>query len=121
MPFVNYENLDVYKLAFVRAIDIHRLSQDFPKNEQYGGLADQIRRSSKSVCANLAEGLAKQMSIPDKRKFIQISIGSVEETRVWLSFAMELAFITAQQGTALRDDYSRMAQMLFKLQKSLKF
>lgn len=121
MALVTYEKLDVYKLSFDKAVHIHKLSEGFPKPEQYGGMADQIRRSSKSICANIAEGLSKHMSIADKKKFMQIALGSCEETRVWLSFAIALKFIKPDVGEALREDYIRIAQMLYKLQKQMTF
>ncbi|MEN9871560.1 MAG: hypothetical protein RLZZ171_2552, partial [Cyanobacteriota bacterium] len=50
----NHEDLEVYKIAFKAAMEIFELSKNFPKEEKYS-LIDQIRRSSRSVCANLAE------------------------------------------------------------------
>ena len=52
-------DLEVYKLAFVSAMEIFEISKGFPKEETYS-LSDQIRRSSRSVCANLAEGWRKR-------------------------------------------------------------
>ena len=54
----SYDDLDVFKRAYALSIVLHRASLSFPKIEQYGGLADQLRRSSKSVAALIAEGLA---------------------------------------------------------------
>ncbi|MCP5405815.1 MAG: four helix bundle protein [Pseudomonadaceae bacterium] len=121
MALTTYETLDVYKEAFELAIRVHELTEGFPKHELYGGMADQIRRSSKSVCANIAEGLSKQMSLPDKKKFIRIALGSTEETRVWLAFAIRLKYMKPSHGESLRDEYTRIAQMLFQLQKKITF
>lgn len=121
MSLINYESLDVYKLAFDRAVVLHRMSLDFPKIEQYGGIADQLRRCTKGICANIAEGLSKHMSIADKRRFLQMALGSTEEARVWLAFAQELGYVNAAETKELRDDYERVAQMLYQLQKRLKF
>jgi four helix bundle protein len=49
-------DLEVFRRAYGLSLDVHRVSLTFAKIEQFGGLADQLRRSSKSVCANLAEG-----------------------------------------------------------------
>lgn len=111
----SYENLEVYKLAFQLALDVHELSMLFPKTEQYGRLADQIRRSSKGICANLAEGLSKRMSTADEKRFISMAMGSAEETRVWLDFSAKLKFLPQAKAQGLRDDYVRVCQMLFKL------
>jgi len=55
----DYRELNVYKMAFIATIDVHQLSETFPKVERYA-LTDQIRRSSRSVCANLAEAWRKR-------------------------------------------------------------
>jgi four helix bundle protein len=55
----NYSGLEVFTLAFEQAMDIFTLSKKFPKEEVYS-LTDQIRRSSRSVCANLGEGYRKR-------------------------------------------------------------
>ena len=54
----NHEDLEVYQIAFDAAMEIFHLSKNFPKEEKYS-LIDQIRRSSRSVCANLAEAWTK--------------------------------------------------------------
>ena len=51
----SFEDLDVFQRAYKISLEIHTLSMEFPKREQYG-LADQVRRASKSICANIAEG-----------------------------------------------------------------
>ncbi len=78
-----YEDLDVFKSAFTLSVEIHRVSLEFPKIEQYA-LADQLRRSSKSICANIAEGFGKQqLSKLEFRRFLLMALGSSEETSVW--------------------------------------
>ena len=55
----SFENLEVFRKAYKVSLEIHKKTLVFPKEEQYG-LADQMRRASKSICANLAEGYAKR-------------------------------------------------------------
>ena len=55
----SFEDLKVFQMAYEVSLAIHNKSLSFPKEEQYG-LADQIRKASKSICANLAEGFGKQ-------------------------------------------------------------
>jgi four helix bundle protein len=70
----------VFQKAYVAALEVHRLSQNFPKSEQFE-LASQLRRSSKSICANLAEGRARQQgSGAEFRRFVLIALGSADET-----------------------------------------
>ena len=54
------EELRIYKRSYSVSIYIHQITLTFPKIEQYGGIADQIRRSSKSIVANIVEGYSKQ-------------------------------------------------------------
>ena len=54
------EDLEVFRRAYRLSLDLHRASLDFPKIEQFGGLADQLRRASKSVCSLMAEGAGRQ-------------------------------------------------------------
>ena len=86
------EDLQVYKQSFELAIEIHKLVKSFPKEEQYL-LSDQIRRSSRSVCANMAEGYRKRHY---KKYFISKltdAAGENAETSVWLDFSMEFGYI----------------------------
>jgi four helix bundle protein len=117
----SYQDLDVYKQAFEAALVLHRLSLTFPKTEQYGGIADQCRRSSKGICANLAEGLSKHSTLLDKKRFLSIAQGSAEETRVWLSFAKELGYIDTDMFDKINQDYQKINQMLYQFRKHIKF
>jgi four helix bundle protein len=120
MALLKYEDLAVYKRAFELALVIHAFTdKNFPKSELYGGMADQLRRSSKSICANLAEGLGKRMSIADKRRFIQIALGSAEESRVWLAFAGRLKYGDNRHIEGFRREYEEISRMLYKLQENL--
>lgn len=115
-----YEDLDVYKLAFELAIRIYKLTESFPKAELFGGVGSQIRRSSSSVGANLAEGLSKRMSKADECRFISIAMGSAEETRYWLQFCDRLGHMEALTAGELRQDYKRVCNMLFRLMEMRK-
>src|SRR4030065_1815105 len=86
-----YERLDVYQKSYQAALDIHKITLAFPKVEQFE-LASQLRRSSKSIPANIAEGMGKQDTPADVRRFIKIALGSCDETRVWLRFAKALGY-----------------------------
>src|SRR5690242_21845973 len=65
-----FEDLDVFRRAYALSLEVHRASLDFPRIEQFA-LADQVRRASKSICANLAEGFGRQrLSKPEFRRFL---------------------------------------------------
>ena len=80
----SFEDLEVFQRAYRLALDVHEASLRFPKHEQ-SELARQLRRASKSVCANIAEGFAKQRtSSAEFGRYLSIGIGSADEMRVWI-------------------------------------
>ena len=108
----SFEDLEVFKRVYRISLDIHRVSLVFPKIEQYA-LADQVRRASKSICANLAEGFAKQRrSSAEYRRFLQMAIGSADEMRVWLRYCYDLGYIDQAAWASWRDEYQQIARML---------
>ena len=113
----SFEDLEVYKRAYQLALELHKFSLDLPRIEQYA-LADQIRRASKSVCANIAEGFSRQRaSAADFHRFIVIAIGSSDEMKVWLKFCVDLGYMPAERSEQLREGYSIVARMLHGLKK----
>lgn len=106
--------LSVYKKAFAAAIVIHGASETWPKHELYGGLADQMRRASRGICANLAEGLAKRGDAEQKR-FLNMALGSVEEVQVWAEFAVALRYEEQGWGVKIEEAYSEIGKMLWGL------
>ena len=107
-------DLRVYKLAFETALAVHQATLEFPKIEQYA-LADQMRRASKSVCANLVEGFGKQAhSKAEFNRFLSIAIGSANEMLVWTDFARALGYIQNDQSLTWRDHFDHIAKMLPK-------
>lgn len=109
------EDLDVFQRAYALSLAVHKESLNFPKIEQYA-LADQLRRSSKSVCANLAEGYSRQRaSSADFRRFIMLAIGSSDETSIWLRYAFDLGYITEAQKDRWREEYSIVSRMMQSL------
>lgn len=104
--------LDVYKKAFDVSIDVHKESLSFPKIEQYA-IADQIRRASKSICANLAEGYPKQKSsMKDFYRYVLISMGSANEMLVWIQYYKELGYIKEDKARFWYAEYLVIAKML---------
>lgn len=113
------EELDVYKLAYALSLEVHKLTLDFPKIEQYE-LASQMRKASKSIVANLAEGYAKRsQSQPEFARFISLSIGSAGEMKTWFNYARDLHYIPQEQTVLLQDQYDKTVRMLQNLRTSL--
>ena len=98
--------LAVFRRAYAASLDIHRSSLDFPKSEQFGGIADQLRRSSKSVCALLAEGAGRQHgSRIEFRRYVVMALGSVEESKLWCQYAVDLGYVGTERAAAWCQDY----------------
>ena len=116
----SFEDLEVYQRAYQLALELHKASLQFPQIEQYA-LADQIRRASKGVCANIAEGFARQRSsAADFHRFIVMALGSSDEMKVWLSFCSDLNYISGDDAKRMREGYSIVARMLHGLRNKWK-
>ena len=115
----SFEDLEVFQRAYRISLEVHRASLEFPALEQRA-LADQIRRASKSICANLAEGTAKwHASAPEFRRFVMIAMGSADEMRVWARYCLDLGYIDEPTWTVWRDEYQAISKMLHGLARSL--
>ena len=106
-----FRELDVYKSAYQLAMEIYKISKTLPKEEIYS-LTDQIRRSSRSICANIAEGYRKR-KYP---KYFSLKMTDADsecsETTVWLDFAMDCKFISVEKQIELKDGYTKVGIML---------
>ena len=108
---VRHQDIDVYKKAFEAAMQVFQLSRDFPKEETYS-LTDQIRRSSRSVCANLAEAWRKRRY---EAAFVsKLNDGEAEaaETQTWIEFAVRCKYLSRETGKALFRTYDEVISML---------
>src|SRR5947209_10689825 len=112
-----FEDLDVIRRAYRVSLEVHRASLAFPRIEQRG-LADQIRRASKSICANLAEGFGRQLvSKPEFRRFVTMALGSADEMQVWVMYCRDLGYIDERMADRWRDEYRQIARMLTGLHR----
>ena len=108
MPF---HKLDVYRKAYDASLAIHRETLRFPPFGQREW-ASQVRRSSKSIPANIGEGMGRQMSPKDVVRFLRNAIGSCDETRIWLEYSRDLGYIDQARFTELHDSYCEVGKML---------
>jgi four helix bundle protein len=114
----SFEDLEVFQKAYRLALEIHKTSLGFPKQEQFE-MAAQLRKASKSVCANIAEGFGKQRaSSAEFGRFLSVAIGSADEMRVWCRFCLDLGYIDEVQWQLWRDDYHEIARMLQGLRRN---
>ena len=116
---VSFEDMEVFQRAYRVSLEIHRASLRFPVVEQRA-LADQIRRASKSICANLAEGYGRQKgSKAEFARFVRMALGSSDEMRVWLRYALDLGYIDEPTWGGWRDEYQIVTRMLQSLADNL--
>lgn len=112
-------DLDIYQLSYELSIDIFKLTKCFPAEEKYS-LTSQVVRSTRSICANIAEGFGRRIYHAEFKKFLVYSIGSLEETRVWLSFAKDCDYINEQQYRNFTTKTNEIGAKIFKLYSNWK-
>ena len=111
----SFEDLEVFKRAYRLSLDVHRRSLNFPPIEQRA-LGDQVRRASKSIVANIAEGYGRQkQSKAEFKRFLWMATGSADEMRVWARYALDLGYLDEPTWREWRDEYQAIAKMLQSL------
>lgn len=104
----------MYKLAFAAAMEIFRLSKQFPKEETYS-LTDQIRRSSRSVPSNIAEAWRKRRYEAAFISKLSDAEGEAAETQTWLEFAVRCEYMAADTGRRLFKTYDEIISRLVSM------
>ena len=107
-------DLEVYQMAFNAAMFIFELSKKFPVEERYS-LTDQIRRSSRSVCANLAEAWRKRLYEAAFIAKLSDSSAEAAETQTWIEFAVQCNYLSAETGRELYKTYNSILGMLVSM------
>jgi four helix bundle protein len=106
-----FKSLKVFQLSYQLAMEIFNNSKNFPKEEKYS-LTDQIRRSSRSVCANIAEAYRKRRYPKHFTSKISDADGETSETSVWIDFAKDCKYIDEQMHELLIKRYEEVGKML---------
>ena len=109
--FRGYRDLKVYQMAYRLAMEIFKESKKFPKEEVYS-LTDQIRRSSRSVVANIAEGFRKRRYPNMFISKMADSDSEVAETQVWLDFALDCGYLSNDKHNEIMSGYEEVGKML---------
>lgn len=112
----SHKDLKVYQLAFEAALEIHEITKSFPSEEKYS-LTDQIRRSSRSVCANLAEAFRKRRYPKNFISKLSDSEAEAAETQVWLDFSIAFNYIDEKTYNTLYDKVEHIIAMLINMSK----
>jgi len=113
-PIRGFRDLDVYKLAYQLAMQVFQVSKSFPPEERYS-LTDQVRRSSRSVASNIAEGYRKRRYPKSFVSKMADADGEGSETQVWLDFARDCGYLPAAKRDELCAGYERVGSMLGRM------
>lgn len=111
----NFEKIEVWQKAMDLTVEIYKITNDFPKSEQFS-LTDQLRRAISSVTANIAEGTGR-LSHKDQAHFTTIAFASLMETMNHLLLAEKLAYIPVSTVDNLRIKIKNIAAMLSSLHR----
>src|SRR5947208_1022552 len=106
-----HRDLDVYRRAFAAAMELFELSKAFPKEETYS-LTDQMRRASRSVCANIAEAWRKRRYPAAFASKLSDAETEAAETQVWIEFAVHCEYLPPEIGKQLFRTYDGIIQSL---------
>ncbi len=110
----SHEDLEVLQMAFDAAMKIYESSKRFPVEERYS-LTDQIRRSSRSVCANLAEAWRKRRYQAAFIAKLNDSEAEAAETQIWIKFAVKCNYLDVESGREMYATYNKILGSLVKM------
>ena len=113
-PIRRHMDLEVYRRSFALAMRIFELSRGFPIEERFS-LTDQLRRSSRSVCANLAEAWRKRRYEAAFVSKLCDAEAEAAETQTWLQFAAECHYLPLDTVAGLSADYDALLGMLVRM------
>ncbi len=113
----DYTELKIWETAHSLAIDLYRITREFPKDEQFG-LVSQIRRAASSIGANIAEGCGQRTNA-SLRRFIFMSIGSAKELEYHLLLAKDLNYLSMTAYSVLSEKTKTLGKMLQSFAKNM--
>ena len=112
MNYRGYKDLKVFQLSYKLAMDIFQITKTFPKEERFS-LTDQIRRSSRSIAANIAEAWKKRIYPKMFVSKIIDAAGEAGETEVWLEIAKDAEYLSIGKYKGLSEGYDEVNRMLY--------
>ena len=108
MPKIrSHRDLEVYQLAFQAAMQIFEITKCFPREERYS-LTDQVRRSSRSVCANITEAWRRRRYAGNFVYKLNDAEAEAAETQTWLEFAVKCSYLEAETARPLYKTYDHI-------------
>ncbi len=113
-----HTDLEVYQRSFTAAMHLFQLTQKFPAEERFS-LSDQVRRSSRSVSANLAEGWRKRRYPAAFAAKLSDCEGEAAETQTWIQFAVECGYLKTAEARPLYKEYDEIIAMLVAMNQNV--
>src|SRR3989344_9457403 len=114
----NYKDLDVYKRSYNLAVKIHKLAAQLPREYKFD-LADQMRRASRSIPSNIAEGFGRRKSKKDTINHLKDSLGSNDEMIFNMEFMKDTDILKLENVKQYLEEYTIVGKQLFRLIESL--
>lgn len=112
-------DFEVFNLSYSFAMDIFKISRNFPYEERYS-LIDQIVKASRSIAANISEGWGKRVYENDFKRHLIYALGSLEETKIWLLFAKDCNYLKSEEYEMLFKKYDELGAKIYKLHDNWK-
>ncbi len=100
----------MFQKAYALSLELHRATLEFPSFERFE-IGQQLRKASKSITANIVEGMARQKSAKDLLRFLHDALGSCDESRLWLDYAKDLGYISPEKHTDWIQRYCEVGRM----------
>jgi len=113
----SYEDLEVYRRGLNLTVDVYSHLKNYPRFEQYE-LCSQMRRASRSIPCNIAEGYGKKRSTRDFVSYLAIAMCSANEMVVHLEISKRLGYISVQDAEKLQEEYKIVGKMLNRLSQN---
>jgi len=113
-PIRHFRDLDVYQNGFETGLRVYESSKKFPDDERYA-LTDQVRRSSRSVCANIAEAWRKRRYPASFVSKLSDADAEAAETQVWLTIAFQCGYLKPEAHNELLDRYRHICAQLTRM------
>jgi four helix bundle protein len=115
-PIRRYSDLLVYKQAYTLALSVSKFTKSLPREEQFE-IGRQLRRSARSVAANIVEGWTKRNSPAEFKRHLLIASGEAAETRFWIELTVDEGLTNRKAAEDLLKEYAKLGFMIHNLWK----
>ena len=113
----SYRDLEVYKRSYKLALEMHKITQEFPRHEMYE-LGSQLRRAAISIPLNIAEGYGRKAYSKSFAAFLLNALGSCNEMEVLLEMIKDLEYLAEEKYEKYKEEYDHLGRQLNKLIQS---